>query len=103
MVENARSINFVASLILIVGIAYIVIPLYLTMTTASQSYEFMLQNGLVWSLGDRFVVNIKRIFTETSIPLQMLNSLVVAVGTATAMCILSFLSAYAIVYFRVRW
>jgi sn-glycerol 3-phosphate transport system permease protein len=103
MVENARIINIVASLILILGIAFIILPLYLTLTTASHSYEFMLQNGLVWTLGDQFLVNIKRIFTETSIPLQMLNSLAVALGTAAGMCILSFLSAYAIVFFNVRW
>lgn len=103
MVENARSINIAASLILIIGIAYIVGPLYLTLTTASHSYEFMLQNGLVWSLGGDLFDNMKRIFTDTLIPLQMINSLVVAVGTAVGLCILSFLSAYAIVYFRVRW
>jgi sn-glycerol 3-phosphate transport system permease protein len=33
----------------------------------------------------------------------MLNSLVVAIGSALAICVLSFLSAYAIVYFRRRW
>lgn len=103
MVENARSINIVASLILVIGIAYIVGPLYLTLTTASHSYEFMLQNGLVWSPGGDFFANMKRIFTDTSIPLQMINSLVVAAGTAVGLCILSFLSAYAIVYFRIRW
>ncbi|KJF65756.1 ABC transporter permease subunit [Rhizobium nepotum] len=103
MVENARSINIFASLILIIGIAYIVGPLYLTLTTASHSYEFMLQNGLVWSLGGDLFANMKRIFTDTLIPLQMINSLVVAAGTAAGLCILSFLSAYAIVYFRVRW
>jgi len=103
MIENARSINIAATLILIVGIAFIVVPLYLTLTTASHSYEFMLQNGLVWSVGDQLLVNVKRIFAETSIPLQMVNSLVVAVGTAATMCVLSFLTAYAIVYFRVRW
>ncbi|KJF70967.1 ABC transporter permease subunit [Agrobacterium arsenijevicii] len=103
MIENARSINIFASLILIIGSAYIVGPLYLTLTTASHSYEFMLQNGLVWSLGGDLFANMKRIFTDTLIPLQMINSLVVAAGTAAGLCILSFLSAYAIVYFRVRW
>lgn len=103
MVENARSINIAAGLILLIGIIYIVGPLYLTLTTASHSYEFMLHNGLVWSLGGDLVANMKRIFSETSIPLQMLNSLIVATGTAVATCILSFLSAYAIVYFQVRW
>ncbi len=103
MIENARFINIVATLILIVGIAYIVGPLYLALTTASHSYEFMLRSGLVWSPGSELFINMKRVFTETSIPLQMVNSLIVAFGSALGLCILSFLSAYAIVYFRVRW
>ena len=103
MVENARSINMVARLILILAIAYIVGPLYLALATASHSYEFMLQNGVVWSLGADLLANVKRIVTETSIPVQMVNSLLVAAGTAFGTCVLSFLSAYAIVYFRIRW
>lgn len=103
MIENTRSIDFVASLILLLGLAYIVGPLYLVFATASHSYEFMLQNGLVWWPGDQLLGNMRRIFTETSIPAQMVNSLIVAIGSALAICILSFLSAFAIVYFRVRW
>lgn len=103
MIENARSANIVANLVLLAGVAYILVPLYLALTTASQSYQFMLQNGMVWSFGDQFLVNLKRIFTETPIPFQMVNSLIVAVASAAATCALSFLTAYAIVYFRVRW
>lgn len=103
MIENARSLNIAASLVLVVGIVYILGPLYLTLATASQSYEFMLRNGLAWYPGDRFFANVARVFAETSIPVQMLNSLAVAFGDALATCVLSFLSAYAIVYFRVRW
>lgn len=103
MVENARSLNIIASLILIVGMIYILGPLYLTLSTASQSYEFMLRNGLAWYPGDQLFGNMARIFTETRIPIQMLNSLVVAFSNAAATCVLSFLSAYAIVYFRIRW
>ncbi|MCH4545895.1 ABC transporter permease subunit [Rhizobium changzhiense] len=103
MIENARSLNIAASLVLIVGIIYILGPLYLTLATASQSYEFMLRNGLAWYPGDQFFANVTHIFTETHLPVQMLNSLVVAFGDALATCVLSFLSAYAIVYFRVRW
>lgn len=103
MVENARSIDVAASLILFAAIAYIVAPLYLAVATASQSYEFMLQNGLAWSPGDQLLVNMRRILTETSIPAQMGNSLIVAAGSALAICVLSFLSAFALVYFRARW
>lgn len=103
MIENARSINIAASLILIVGIAYIIGPLYLTLSTASQSYEFLLQNGLAWYPGDRLFANIGRIFTETRIPIQMFNSMLVAFSIAISTCFLSFVTAYAIVYFRIRW
>ncbi|CDZ28080.1 ABC transporter permease subunit [Neorhizobium galegae] len=103
MIENARSLNIAASLILLVGMLYILGPLYLTLATASQSYEFLLRNGLAWYPGDQFLNNAARIFTETRIPIQMLNSLAVAFSLAIATCILSFLSAYAIVYFRIRW
>jgi sn-glycerol 3-phosphate transport system permease protein len=103
MVENARSINIVANLILLVGMLYILGPLYLTVTTASQSYQSVLSDGLAWLPGDQLFNNIGRIFTETQIPAQIFNSLVVAIGSALTICVLSFLSAYAIVYFRHRW
>ncbi len=103
MIENARSINIAASILLLIGMIYIVGPLYLTLSTASQSYEFMLRNGLAWYPGDQLFTNFGKIITDTRIPIQMLNSLIVAVSDALATCVLSFLSAYAIVYFRVRW
>lgn len=103
MVENARSINIVASIVLILGILYIVGPLYLTLATASQSYEYMLRNGLAWVPGGELFANMGKVVTTTRIPIQMLNSLIVAVWDALATCALSFLSAYAIVYFRIRW
>ncbi|WP_105383018.1 ABC transporter permease subunit [Neorhizobium alkalisoli] len=103
MVENARSINIVASILLLIGVVYIVGPLYLTLSTASQSYEFMLRNGVAWYPGNQLFANMGKVITETRIPIQMLNSLLVAFFNALATCALSFLSAYAIVYFRVRW
>ncbi|MFB9949185.1 ABC transporter permease subunit [Rhizobium puerariae] len=103
MIENARSLNIAAGIILFIGIVYILGPLYLTVSTASQSYEFLLRNGLAWYPGDRLFANMARIFTETRIPVQMLNSMVVAFSIAITTCLLSFLSAYAIVYFRIRW
>lgn len=103
MVENARSINIVASILLIIGIIYIVGPLYLTLSTASQSFEFMLRNGLAWYPGNQLFANMGKVINETRIPIQMLNSLIVAFSNALATSALSFLAAYAIVYFRIRW
>ena len=103
MVENARSINIAASILLAIGILYIVGPLYLTLSTASQSYEYMLRNGLAWLPGTELIANMSKVIHETNIPIQMLNSVIVAFSNGLATCVLSFLSAYAIVYFRIRW
>jgi sn-glycerol 3-phosphate transport system permease protein len=82
---------------------YILGPLFLTLMTASQSYEFMLRSGMAWFPGDQFFNNVVRIFTETQIPVQMFNSFIVATATAIGTCLFSFLTAFAIVYFRVRY
>jgi sn-glycerol 3-phosphate transport system permease protein len=103
MVEKARSINITATLLLIIGIVYIVGPLYLTLSTASQSYEYMLRHGLAWIPGGELFANMSKVIHDTRIPIQMLNSMIVAFSNALATCALSFLSAYAIVYFRIRW
>lgn len=103
MIENARSLNIVAGLILLAGMVYILAPLYLALATATQSYQFMLRNGVVWYPGDQLLANVVRIFTETRIPLQMVNSLIVAVLDALITCVLSFITAYALVFFPVRW
>ena len=88
MIENARSLNFAASAILAVGIVFILGPLYLTLANASQSYEFLLRNGLAWYPGDQFVANVMRVFAETRIPVQMLNSMLVALYDAFFTCAL---------------
>lgn len=103
MVENARSLNIVASIVLIIGMVYILGPLYLTLATASQSYDFLLRNGLAWYPGQHLFDNMMRVFSETRIPIQMVNSLIVALGMALGTCALSFLTAFAMVYFRIRW
>lgn len=103
MIENARSINLVAGLLLVLGIVYIAGPLYLTVATASHTLDFILREGFAWYPGTELLTNMGRIITETRIPVQMFNSLVVAFSNALGTSILSFLAAFAIVYFRVRW
>lgn len=103
MIEKARTIDFMAGLILALGMIYIAGPLYLTLATASHSYGFMVEHGVAWLPGDQLWVNIRRVFEETHIPIQMFNSLVVATGNALGTCVFSFLTAYALVYFRIRW
>lgn len=103
MVENARSLNLVAGIVLAIGLLYILGPLYISVVTATQSFDDMLRNGISLVPGGEFLNNAGFIFTRTRIPVQILNSLIVAVGDALGTCVFSFLAAYAIVYFRTRW
>lgn len=103
MIENDRSLNIVATIILALGIIYILGPLYLALSTASHSYQQMLEGGLSWNLGGHLPDNVRKIWTDTLIPQQMGNSLIVALGNAVLTCVLSFLTACALVWFRVRW
>lgn len=103
MIENARSLDRTASVLLLLGMVYVLGPLYFVLATASQSYDFVVGNGIAWLPGNQLLVNVGRIFTETDIPVQLLNSIIVAFACALGSCTLSFLSAYAIVFFRRRW
>lgn len=103
MIETSRSIDRTAALILALGILYILGPLYLALTTASQSYAQMLQDGISWLPGDQLNANIRRVWSQTRIPQQLANSLIVALGHAILTCLLSFLTACALVWFRLRW
>jgi|TARA_A100001391_G_scaffold86806_1_gene57178 sn-glycerol 3-phosphate transport system permease protein len=103
MIENARSLNIAASALLLAGMIYILGPLYITLMTASQSYQYVVSNGVALIPGDQLLANVVRIFTETRIPIQLANSLFVALFHAVGVCALSFLAAFAIVYFRIRY
>ena len=78
MIENARSLNIAASALLLAGMIYILGPLYITLMTASQSYQYVVSNGVALIPGDQLLANVVRIFTETRIPIQLANSLFVA-------------------------
>jgi sn-glycerol 3-phosphate transport system permease protein len=103
MIEKAQFLDFVAGVVLVLGMIFILGPLYLTVVTATQSYSFVVTNGLAWVPDVHFLSNMKKVVTETDLPVQLINSIVVASSMAVATCILSFLSAYAIVYFKIRW
>jgi ABC-type glycerol-3-phosphate transport system permease component len=103
MVENTRSLDITAGVILALGMAFVLLPLVVALVTATQSYETVLTGGLGWLPGDRMAQNIGRVFTETPLPGQLWNSFVVASLVAGLKCALAFVTALAIVFFRIRW
>lgn len=103
MIEDTRSINVVAGLILAAGIVFILVPLVIVVITATQSYEDFLRNDFSLLPGTALLSNIKEVFTTTDLPMQILNSVIVASIAASGKVVFAFLTAFALVFFKTRY
>jgi len=107
MIEHRPFITFLAHLTLILGIAIVAFPIWVTFVAATHDATRMVQVPLPLLPGDQFFVNLKEVLVNGivgagSIPvgMMMLNSLIVALMIAVGKIVISILSAFAIVYFR---
>jgi sn-glycerol 3-phosphate transport system permease protein len=82
-------------------VALALLPLYLVLSTASVSYDQLLE-GLPWTPGTSLPDNLAWVWNHTPIPRQMLNSLVIAGTVSVVGTSLAFLTACAIVFFGSR-
>ena len=103
MIEHSRKIDAFASLILIVGMAYVLLPIYIVMVTATHSYESFVTNGLSFIPGTYFLDNLRLVIEQTELLRQLGNSIIVALMSAAGKTLFSFMAAFGIVYFRVRY
>jgi sn-glycerol 3-phosphate transport system permease protein len=107
MVENRPWLNLLTHLVLIVGVAVVVLPVYLAII-ASTHAENDFFNGMVPLLpGPHLVDNYAAVLSQgvansgsPPLGLMLFNSLVMALVIAIAKIAISIISAYAIVYFR---
>ena len=89
--------------VLCLGIAIVVFPIYLTFVASTVTQRDIVQPPLPLMPGSHFVQNYgDALFAGVNVPvLKMLwNSMVMATGIAVGKIVISFLSAFAIVYFR---
>ncbi|MBH2846242.1 ABC transporter permease subunit [Serratia marcescens] len=103
MIENTRSIDIASNLVLILGMLFILTPLYFVITTATHSFEYVLQNGTPLYPGTHLFENIAYLFSHTRIPSQIVNSFCVALTVALGKCLFAFLTAFALVFFNLRF
>lgn len=107
MVENRPWAKLVTHAILILGVAIIAFPLYVTFVASTRTYDEIISVPMPLTPGDQLVENYGKVLTSGSEKgshapvLPMLwNSLVMAVGVAVGKIAISIISAFAIVYFR---
>jgi len=107
MIERRPIITFLAHLTLVLGVALVAFPIWVTFVASTHDAVRMTHIPLPLLPGDQFFVNLKTALTESisgagSLPvgLMMLNSLIMAMMIAVGKITISLLSAFAIVYFR---
>jgi sn-glycerol 3-phosphate transport system permease protein len=107
VIERARGLDFLAHAIVVLGIAVVAFPLWLTFVASTHPAAALFQAPVpVWP-GDRFVENYHAVLVEgvestggAPIARMLANSLVMALAIALGKIAISMLSAFAIVYFR---
>ncbi len=107
MIENRPLATWFSHAILILGVAVVAFPIWITFVGASHDAIRMTQVPLPLLPGDQFFINLKAAFVdgvgnakEQSVGIMMFNSLIMAMMIAVGKIIISLLSAFAIVYFR---
>ncbi len=96
-------------LILIVGVLFMSLPVWVAFATSTHSPETILRDGLQLWPGGHFIETYNEVlFVEGGVMKAVLgttmlkNSLILGVGFAVGKVVISMLAAYAIVYFRFR-
>jgi sn-glycerol 3-phosphate transport system permease protein len=104
MIEMTRNINRTATVILVAGVVFILAPLVIAFMTATLSYQqFVQSGGIGLNIGGHFLDNIRRIVTETPLPGQLWNSIVISILVAAIKCAFAFTATFALVFYDSRW
>jgi sn-glycerol 3-phosphate transport system permease protein len=108
MVERRPLLTFLTHAILLVGVAIVAFPVYLTFVASTHTAEEIVQAPMPLLPGDRFLHNYSAAFTGSEkgpgsgapVGRMMWVSLVSALVISLGKIAISLLSAFAIVYFR---
>ncbi|MGR3807035.1 carbohydrate ABC transporter membrane protein 2, CUT1 family [Pasteurella testudinis DSM 23072] len=101
--------------ILISGVIFLMLPVWLALTSSTHSAEYLARNGIQFWFGDEFISTYRDLLFGTSSVflndaslqikgasglVMLKNSLILGFGFAIGKIMISMLAAYAIVYFR---
>ncbi len=107
MIENRPLLTIMSHLFLILGVATIAFPIWITFVAATHEEVRMVQVPLPLWPGGHFYENLVAALTKgisgingQGVGMMMVNSLIMALMIAVGKIAISLLSAFAIVYFR---
>lgn len=107
MIEKRPIANFIGHLVLIIGVIIVAFPIYYTFVASSRTSVEIIRPPMSLTLGDQLSENyteamsggVERV-VGVSLERLLFNSTVVAIAIAVGKIVISFLSAFAIVFFR---
>ena len=107
MVENRPFLTVLSHLVVLLGVAIIAFPVWMTFVASTHSQQTMLQSPIPLLPGPHLIENYTQVLTEgygrvgsTAVTMTLTNSLIMALGVALGKIAISIISAFAIVYFR---
>ncbi|RTL71379.1 MAG: sn-glycerol-3-phosphate ABC transporter permease UgpE [Hyphomicrobiales bacterium] len=108
MVENRPILTAVSHLVLLIGIAVIAFPLWMTFVASTHDQATMLRPPVPLWPGTHMLENYRTVLFEgfgtgaarTPLHVSLLNSLIMALGVSIGKIAISITAAYAVVYFR---
>ena len=109
MIEKRPLLTFVSHLVLVIGVAIVALPVYVTFIASTHTAEEVLAAPMSLLPGSHFLDNYRTVLvqgvgeSEAGVGRMMINSLVSAVVITVGKIVISLLSAFAIVYFRFRF
>ncbi|MCC8429672.1 sn-glycerol-3-phosphate ABC transporter permease UgpE [Reyranella aquatilis] len=107
MVENRPFLTILSHVVVLIGVAIIAFPVWMTFVASTHSQQTMLQSPIpIWP-GPHLIENYAKVLTDgygrvgsTPVMMTLTNSLIMALGVALGKIAISIISAFAIVYFR---
>ena len=108
MVENRRWLTIFTHISLIIGVAILAFPIYVTFVASTHTLD-AITSYFPLLPGGELIGNYTRALTVgprdvgATVGTMMLNSFIMAMGITCGKIIISLLAAYAIVYFRFRF
>ncbi|NYT85969.1 sn-glycerol-3-phosphate ABC transporter permease UgpE [Pollutimonas harenae] len=108
MIERRPILDIITHLILIVGVAIIAFPLYVTLIASTQTAQEVAQAPMSLLPGNQFIENFRTVLAGEAantppVARMMWVSTVMALAITIGKIVISMLSAFAVVYFRFRF
>ena len=106
MIENRPILTVISHFVLLIGVAIVAFPVYVTFVASTHTAQEVLQAPMPMLPGSRLIENYLAVLAHgagesaAGVGRMMINSLVSALVIACGKIAISLLSAFAIVYFR---